>query len=141
MIEDRVTHRFKGIAYVEFEDMETAMRVCCLCLCARPSLTRFQAYSMKGQSMNGQAVAIMPTMAEKNRSPPLDPSVSITNILQSVFGCAEGRKAVGYDAHAPEPLQRVSSHQPRDDPGSLQAPWQGLLSCLLEYPDVVLMLF
>ena len=27
LIEDRVTHRFKGIAYVEFEDMETAMRV------------------------------------------------------------------------------------------------------------------
>ena len=28
MIEDRATRRFKGIAYVEFEDLDTCMRVC-----------------------------------------------------------------------------------------------------------------
>lgn len=52
MIEDRVSKRFKGIAYVEFDDMDTAIR----------------AYSMKGQPCNGQNVSIMPTMAERNRA-------------------------------------------------------------------------
>lgn len=52
MIEDRVTGRFKGIAYVEFEDMDTCVR----------------AYAMKGQPLNGQPLALMPTMAERNRA-------------------------------------------------------------------------